>query len=249
MVHHTHGIAPGIYTPNEKAAGVSQDSKRLKTDTSNATRIIAPCAHDSQLALMSKASEINAAHQHAIKHADKAIAFARQAGELLMQVKSALPHGAFLPWVEKNCTVSPRQAQRYMSAAQGKPMPIRSIKSDTVSHFAEKSDVGIPLGSVGDVEWRDSQGNHLHFEAHPMLFPDGKTIGLRCVYMLAGPGEHSGAYVEYDRRGINAEHMNLRKRAAKYGVPLERMTISVGEAPLWESMHQMDLHDARKVVV
>lgn len=36
-----HGIAPGLDTPIEKAAGVSQDSKRLKADTSNALKIIA----------------------------------------------------------------------------------------------------------------------------------------------------------------------------------------------------------------
>lgn len=41
MVHHKQGNAPGIDTPTEKAAGVSQDSKRLKTDNVFATEIIA----------------------------------------------------------------------------------------------------------------------------------------------------------------------------------------------------------------
>jgi hypothetical protein len=83
------------------------------------------------------ATQINAAHQQAIAHADKAINFAKQAGDLLLLVKADLAHGEFLPWVENNLDVTPRQAQRYMAAAQGKPLPISAIKCDTVSHLIE----------------------------------------------------------------------------------------------------------------
>jgi hypothetical protein len=83
------------------------------------------------------AIRINAAHKQAIDHADKAIHFAKQAGDLLLLVKADLPHGDFLPWVEANCTVSLRQAQRYVAAAQGKRLPISAIKYDTVSHLPE----------------------------------------------------------------------------------------------------------------
>jgi hypothetical protein len=81
------------------------------------------------------AGEINSLHHKAIEHADKAINFAKQAGELLLQVKADLTHGDFLPWLAANCVVSPRQAQRYMAAAQGKPLPVSMIKSDTMSHL------------------------------------------------------------------------------------------------------------------
>lgn len=102
--------------------------------------------------MLTVASEINQAHAHAIEHADSAIGFARQAGELLLQVKDDLPHGAFLTWLAANCTVSDRQARRYMAAAQGKPVPIRKLastapvlqlidapKTDTVSDLTAKS--------------------------------------------------------------------------------------------------------------
>lgn len=80
------------------------------------------------------AADINAAHADAVKHATSAIDYAKKAGELLLRVKQKLPHGAFGGWLEANCSVSERQAQRYMSAAQGKPVPVREIaKSDTVS--------------------------------------------------------------------------------------------------------------------
>jgi hypothetical protein len=107
------------------------------------TRILPP-AH--KLGKSDIATQINAAHQQAIDHADKAIDFAKQAGDLLLQVKSDLSHGDFLPWVENNLDVTPRQAQCYMAAAQGKPLPISAIKYDTVSHLPEKFR-GIPKNS------------------------------------------------------------------------------------------------------
>ena len=83
------------------------------------------------------AAVINAEHTEAIKHAAHAIDHARHAGALLLQVKEKLPHGQFLRWLALRCTVSARQAQRYISAAQGKPLPVRAIKCDTVSHLPQ----------------------------------------------------------------------------------------------------------------
>lgn len=82
------------------------------------------------------ADEINAHHKTAQERATEAIRHAELAGKLLLEVKAALPHGEFLGWVKQNIQVSPRQAQRYMAAALGKPAPIRELagKSDTVSH-------------------------------------------------------------------------------------------------------------------
>ena len=91
-------------------------------------------------------TEINRLHQLAAKTATEAIEYAKQAGELLLNVKGQLPYGAFGDWIEKNLTVSARQAQRYMAAAQGEPIPIRELatdydtvsqppRNDTVSHL------------------------------------------------------------------------------------------------------------------
>ena len=102
--------------------------------------------------MLTVASKINQAHAHAIEHADSAIGFAKQAGELLLQVKAELPHGEFILWLAANCNVSDRQARRYMAAAQGKPVPIRKLantapvlnlidtpKTDTVSDLTARS--------------------------------------------------------------------------------------------------------------
>jgi hypothetical protein len=110
------------------------------------------------VATMTTAANINAAHLLAQKHAGEAIAHARTAGALLLQVKAELPHGGFLPWLAAHCEVSERQAQRYMRAAQGKPLPLRKLalppKTDTVSdlipHDFEPTPGRWMLGQHGD---------------------------------------------------------------------------------------------------
>ena len=82
---------------------------------------------------LTAAAEINRWHDLAEKHAGQAVEHARRAGALLMQVKAELKHGEFIPWMEKNIRVTPRQAQRYIAAA--KPVPIRAIKNDKASHL------------------------------------------------------------------------------------------------------------------
>ncbi|WP_399696576.1 DUF3102 domain-containing protein [Xenophilus sp.] len=73
------------------------------------------------------AAEINKFCELAHDKADEAINYAMQAGKLLLEAKGALPHGDWLPWLEANVWVSPRQAQRYMQIAQGRPLPARKV--------------------------------------------------------------------------------------------------------------------------
>lgn len=81
-------------------------------------------------------AEINRAHHLATEHAEKAVEHAKRAGILLLQVKASVPHGDFLPWIRANVHFSPRQAQRYIAAAQGKERAAK-VKSDTgMSHLA-----------------------------------------------------------------------------------------------------------------
>ena len=91
------------------------------------------------------ANEINSHAEQATAKANEAMHHAIEAGKLLLEVKASLAHGQFGEWLETNVKVSPRQAQRYMAAAEGKPVPIRSLSSkyDTVSHLTE-----IPLASI-----------------------------------------------------------------------------------------------------
>lgn len=90
-------------------------------------------------------TEINEQHQLAVQHAGRAIEHAKRAGELLTQVKASLPHGAFLAWMAAHVDVSPRQAQRYMAAAQGRALPVRGIKGDMVSHLPKRQAAFEPI--------------------------------------------------------------------------------------------------------
>ncbi|MBK8690277.1 MAG: DUF3102 domain-containing protein [Betaproteobacteria bacterium] len=63
------------------------------------------------------ASEIQSEHDAARRCASEAVAHAIKAGEMLLQVKAALPHGAFGPWLAANVEFSDRTARGYMQLA------------------------------------------------------------------------------------------------------------------------------------
>lgn len=108
---------------------------------------------DSNTALAHAATQINAAHTLAMQHAEQAIDHARRVGRLLLEVKQSLPHGEFQTWLDANVAFSKRQAQRYLSAAAGKPLPVRKIaalpKSDTVSYLT-LADIPMPRFKAGE---------------------------------------------------------------------------------------------------
>jgi len=71
--------------------------------------------------LTTTAAEIHAEHEAAQRCASEAIAHAIRCGELLIQTKAALPHGAFGAWLAANAEFSERTAQGYMRLARLNP--------------------------------------------------------------------------------------------------------------------------------
>lgn len=68
------------------------------------------------------ATEIMQAHEAACRAAQSALEHARRAGELLIQAKAAVPHGAWLPWLAEHCPTLPeRTARAYMRVARHWP--------------------------------------------------------------------------------------------------------------------------------
>ena len=65
-----------------------------------------------------KTTRLEAEHALALSAAQTALRHAMQAGRLLLEVKNKLPHGEFLPWIEKNLTFSDRTARVYMQVAR-----------------------------------------------------------------------------------------------------------------------------------
>jgi Protein of unknown function (DUF3102) len=65
------------------------------------------------------AARINAEHQAAFGHARQAVQHAAECGRLLIEAKAQVKHGEWLPWLEANTEVGPRQCQKYMRLAEG----------------------------------------------------------------------------------------------------------------------------------
>lgn len=81
--------------------------------------------------------EIDRHHKLACVRSEEAVNHAVEAGKLLLEVKDDVPHGQWLAWLTANVSVTPRQAQRYMQVAQGRPLPSRATppKATQVSHL------------------------------------------------------------------------------------------------------------------
>jgi hypothetical protein len=145
------------------------------------------------------AGEINAHHAAAIKRADEAIHHAREAGRLLLQIKAALPHGQFIAYSREYLKVSARQAQRYMAAFQGKPLPLKTLasKSDTMSHLPAPTPAEPPEHLAGEFkpDWQPTAG-HWYFtvtDSHGVVWvvPDANDAGLFHVSRLYEVGGES----------------------------------------------------------
>lgn len=65
------------------------------------------------------AEQINREHHAAESSAKSAIEHALECGRLLTEAKAQLKHGGWLAWLEGNCHVKKRQAQKYMALSGG----------------------------------------------------------------------------------------------------------------------------------
>jgi hypothetical protein len=149
--------------------------------------------------MTTRADEINTAHHHAMTHADKAVEFARQAGELLLTVKHDLPHGEFVTWLESNINVTPRQAQRYMAAAQGKPLPVRKLASKTTPvSYLEVDDGEAVFITRQEDNWQDDI----------FIYPNSEHPGYFHYAFVSGEiGQ--GASCTYTKRGMSARGIGV----------------------------------------
>ena len=77
------------------------------------------------------AARIRAEHEAAEASYRKGIEHALVAGELLAEAKAKVQHGQWLSWLQNNCGISERMAQRYMKLHNERAT--LETKSDTVS--------------------------------------------------------------------------------------------------------------------
>jgi len=62
-------------------------------------------------------AQINIEHERAFGAVREALSHAKRAGELLLQAKAAVGHGAWLPWLAANVPFGQRAARGYMRLA------------------------------------------------------------------------------------------------------------------------------------
>lgn len=144
------------------------------------------------------AMAINRHHAAATRTANEAIQHAKEAGRLLLEVKATLPHGEFILWLRDNVSVSVRQAQRYMSASQGKSTNLEALASkyDAVSHLVEPTSPEPPehLAALFKPDWRPDPGHWYIYatDEHAVwVVPDAKDTGLFHVSRLYAAEDES----------------------------------------------------------
>lgn len=166
------------------------------------------------LSLTDAAGQINHHHRLALDHATKAANHAVTIGNLLLEIKEGLPHGAYTPWIEEYLDVSPRQARHYVDAALGKPLTPRQIKSDTVSVLEF-------LPEPGDLLWADLRGNaesDLYNRAWLAIQESSKYPGYYHLLFIDGAVEH------FLKKPIKPEYLDFSLEKI---LPGEFLTIGV----------------------
>jgi hypothetical protein len=78
-------------------------------------------------------------------------------GRRLKRVRDGIDHGQWLPWLKKNCRMSPDSAQRYMSVAVliAKNRTLRNLDLSTIYLLAHK---GVPEQAVANIASRVEAG-------------------------------------------------------------------------------------------
>jgi hypothetical protein len=88
---------------NAKSTAMSSAISRLSSLAKQINQLIADCQE---------------ALETAQRAENSALTSAKEAGLLLMKAKAQVKHGEWLPWLEANCSVTPRHAQNYMQIAE-----------------------------------------------------------------------------------------------------------------------------------
>lgn len=167
----------------------------------------------------STGNEINRLHELATKSATEAIEYAKQAGDLLLQVKRQLPYGQLGTWIAQNLSVSVRQAQRYMAAAQGKSIPVGEL-ADEYSNEPGLTDVITPelvesiINGVYVPSWRPEPG-HWYLVAEKngayWVVPDLQNINRFHVSRLYSKGTKNGnVFFDGTRWAESADLVEIR---------------------------------------
>ena len=129
--------------------------------------------------MVSNVKVLNDLHQQIEGKLRSTVQDAIRAGELLTQAKDDLPHGAFLPWIDKNCMFGDKTAERYMKVFEHKGkivtvsnLPeayrqvkqIESVKKQTENQKAFKRVQEYVKSGIKPEGWRKNTDDRLYQE-------------------------------------------------------------------------------------
>jgi len=109
----------------------------------------------SQSDLERLAAEIRNAHAGTANAFSKAIEHALTAERALIAAKPLVPHGDWLQFLDKNCDLDERRAQRYMQLARRYDAANATCKSHLIGLSVEAAIEQLSLGSEKDIPRRE----------------------------------------------------------------------------------------------
>ncbi len=175
------------------------------------------------------AGRINEEHRACEVAVGAALTHAMNAGELLVEVKASLPHGAFGPWLAENFTGSDRTARAYMRVySRRDELGAKRQSSATLSLDGALKALSVPK----------EESPHAETARKPATFEDGVATTKRFVEIRdSGAWKRSGhaSFEEYLRvrwgeRGITPENLRAWEAVAKdpprslRGAPIDKIT-------------------------
>jgi hypothetical protein len=148
---------------------------------------------------------INEAHRLARQSAASAVAHAIRCGELLAEVKAALPHGQFQTWVAAHCEFAYPTAARYMKAARQKST---GVEFSTLSElFPSGRALPVPPESPPEPlpSWLPASGVLATATVgnwHAFVRQSDRNPGYYQVAVMSSEGEDKGGVVDFTRRAV-----------------------------------------------
>src|SRR5262245_43644203 len=174
------------------------------------------------------AAEINAAHARVERAMRNAAEDARAAGKMLIGVKAKLPHGAWLPWLRANLTLSERTAQVYMKLA-------RNWDSKVLTKGAGSAD--LPSSIEGALALIDDRSVLQGAEHGAVVCVVDRQLPLfhgRSVRVLRDPDDPTRWAVLIEPEAVNERLEDAKERLR------ERLAALRKEAPWQERQAEVD---------
>jgi Protein of unknown function (DUF3102) len=125
------------------------------------------------------AERINAEHEQCAKAMRAGLHHALEAGRLLLEAKTGLPHGAWLPWLREHCTMPERTAQLYMRLARELPAQLEGDKSARLADLS--------ISEAADLLARHREPEPLRIAAREVIPPESREP--RRVAITSSPVE------------------------------------------------------------